>query len=152
MTRSAGILLYRLRDGVPEVLLVHPGGPYWVKKDAGAWSIPKGEYDHGEEPLTAAYREFAEELGVPAPDGDPVPLGQAPSRGKVNTVWALEGDLDVTRARSNLFRMEWPPGSGRTQEFPEIDRVDWYDLDTAREKIFAGQRIFVDRLADYLAG
>lgn len=150
---SAGLLLWRRgADGAVEVLLGHPGGPFFARKDAGAWSIPKGEYDHGEEPLTAAYREFAEELGVPAPDGDPVPLGQAPSRGKVNTVWALEGDLDVTRARSNLFRMEWPPGSGRTQEFPEIDRVDWYDLDTAREKIFAGQRIFLDRLADYLAG
>ena len=149
---SAGLLLWRRNtDGIVEVLLGHPGGPFFARRDNGAWSIPKGEYDQGEEPLAAAYREFAEELGVPPPDGDPVPLGQAPSHGKVNTVWALEGEVDITGARSNLFTIEWPPRSGRTQQFPEIDRVGWYDLEKAREKIFSGQRVFLDRLADYLA-
>ncbi len=146
---SAGLLLWRGAGDEVEVLLGHPGGPYFARKDD--WSIPKGEYTDGEEPLAAAYREFAEELGMAPPPGDPVPLGHATSHGKVNTVWALEGDLDIAEARSNTFTMEWPPRSGRQQEFPEIDRVAWYDLATARDKIFTGQRVFLDRLAEHLA-
>jgi predicted NUDIX family NTP pyrophosphohydrolase len=149
---SAGLLLWRHREGGPvEVLLAHPGGPFFARKDDGVWSVPKGEYTEGEEPLAAAYREFAEELGVAPPDGDPVPLGLARATGgKVNTVWALEGDLDPGAAQSNTFTMQWPPRSGRRQEFPEVDRVDWFDLATARVKIFSSQRPFVDRLAEHL--
>lgn len=149
---SAGLLLWRRPDGGPvEVLLAHPGGPFFARKDDGSWSVPKGEYEPGEEPLAAAYREFTEELGVAPPDGDPVPLGVAPSPGgKVNTAWALEGDLDPADARSNTFRMEWPPRSGRQQEFPEIDRVAWFDLPTARTKLFTSQHPFLDRLAEHL--
>jgi predicted NUDIX family NTP pyrophosphohydrolase len=113
--------------------------------------VPKGEYDQGEEPLAAAYREFTEEVGVEPSAGDPVPLGQARGTGgKVNTVWALEGDLDVSVVHSNTFTMEWPPRSGHQQEFPEIDRAGWFDLETARVKIFPAQRPFLDRLAEHL--
>jgi predicted NUDIX family NTP pyrophosphohydrolase len=150
---SAGLLLFRrTAEGVVEVLLGHPGGPFFARKDDGFWSVPKGEYHDGEEPLAAAYREFTEELGLEPPAGDPVPLGHAHARGKVNTVWALEGDLDVSAARSNTFHMEWPPGSGRQREFPEIDRVSWFDLSAARVKIFTSQRPFLDRLAEHLSG
>lgn len=148
---SAGLLLWRRRGDVVEVLLGHPGGPFFARKDDGSWSVPKGEYDQGEEPLAAAYREFTEELGIAPPPGEAIPLGNAKAGSKVNSVWALEGDLDVSAAQSNTFTMEWPPRSGRQQEFPEIDRVDWFDLATARVKIFAAQQPFLDRLADHLA-
>ena len=158
-TTSAGLLLWRRqpsdRGGVPvvEVLLGHPGGPLFARKDDGHWSVPKGEYVAGDEdPLAAARREFAEELGVEAPTGEPVPLGEArQSGGKINTVWAVEGDLDVNLLRSNNFAMEWPPRSGRQQEFPELDRAAWFDLATARRKVFASQLPFLDRLAEHLA-
>lgn len=152
MKLSAGLLLHRRTvAGHVEVLLGHPGGPLFARKDDGYWSIPKGECEPGEDLVAAAYREFAEELGVPAPAGPLVALGEAAGRGrKVNTIWALAGDLDVTDVRSNLFSMEWPPRSGRQQEFPELDRAGWFDLDTARRKLFAAQVPFVDRLAVHL--
>jgi predicted NUDIX family NTP pyrophosphohydrolase len=150
--QSAGILLYRLSSGAPEVLLGHPGGPFWARKDAGAWSVPKGEHGPDEEPLSAARREFTEELGLPVPGGDPVPLGSVKqSGGKVVTVWALLGDLDPAAVRPGVFSVEWPPRSGRTQEFPEVDRVGWFDLVLAREKLLRGQLPFLDRLASALA-
>lgn len=146
---SAGLLLWRRNgDGSVEVLLGHPGGPYFARKDT--WTVPKGEYSQGEDPLAAAYREFTEELGAAPPPGEPVPLGHAQASGKVNTVWALEGDLDATTTSSNTVTIEWPPRSGRLQEFPEIDRVGWFDLATARAKIFATQQPFLDRLAEHL--
>lgn len=143
---SAGLLLYRSRQAGPEVLLVHPGGPFWARKDEGWWSIPKGEYEPDESPEEAARREFAEETGH-AVAGDLLPLGDAvqPSR-KVVTVFALEGDLDVQAIRSNMFEMEWPPRSGRRQSFPEIDRAGWFPVPAARAKILAGQAVFLDRL------
>jgi predicted NUDIX family NTP pyrophosphohydrolase len=147
--RSAGILLHRRRDGAHEVLLVHPGGPFWAKKDAGAWSIPKGEYEDGEEPRAAALREFAEELGAPPPDGELVELGEVRQRGgKVVTAWALAGDADADAVRSNTFTMEWPPRSGTIGEFPEVDRAAWFSLDEARERILPGQAPLLDRLAE----
>jgi predicted NUDIX family NTP pyrophosphohydrolase len=146
--RSAGILLHRRgADGAREVLLVHPGGPFWAKKDAGAWSIPKGEYDDGEDARAAALREFAEELGTPAPEGDLVDLGEVRQRsGKTVVAWALEGDADADAIRSNTFTMEWPPRSGRMQEFPEVDRAGWFALDEAREKLNSAQAELLDRL------
>lgn len=143
---SAGILLYRIRSHVIQALLVHPGGPFWAKKDDGAWSIPKGEYDEGTDSLEAAKREFHEETGCEV-QGDPVPLMpvRQPS-GKVISIWALEGELDATSIRSNGFRMEWPPKSGQCQEFPEIDRAEWFDLSTAHRKILSGQRPFLTQL------
>ena len=144
---SAGLLLYRRVGGELEVLLVHPGGPYWARKDAGAWSVPKGEYEPGEDPLEVARREFEEELGVASPDGSPAPLGEVTQAGgKVVTAWGQEGDLDVTGVRSNTFEMEWPPRSGRTQEFPEVDTADWFTIDEAKEKLNRGQLPFLDRL------
>lgn len=144
---SAGLLLYRVRVGVVEVLIAHPGGPFWARKDDGAWSIPKGEYDEGDDPWVAAQREFAEELGSPVPDGARLDLGPAkqPS-GKVVTAFAVRGDLDITDARSNTFEMEWPRGSGRLREFPEVDRVGWFPVAPARDKLLKGQRVFLDRL------
>jgi predicted NUDIX family NTP pyrophosphohydrolase len=145
--RSAGLLLYRLRDGRPEVLIGHMGGPFWAKKDEGAWSIPKGEYEDGEEPLAAARREFEEELGSPPPDGEALPLGEVrQSSGKRVTAWAVEGDFDASEIHSNTFEMEWPPRSGRTQPFPEIDRAEWVDLPTARRGLVKGQVALVDEL------
>ncbi|MEA2382315.1 MAG: hypothetical protein QOH72_2286 [Solirubrobacteraceae bacterium] len=147
--RSAGILLHRRRAGAHEVLLVHPGGPFWANKDAGAWSIPKGEYEDGEEPRAAALREFAEELGTPPPDGELVALGEVRQRsGKVVTAWALAGDADADVARSNTFTMEWPPRSGEMREFPEVDRAAWFSLDEARERILPAQAPLLDRLAE----
>jgi predicted NUDIX family NTP pyrophosphohydrolase len=148
--RSAGILLYRRSgDGALEVLLVHPGGPFWAKKDLGAWSIPKGEYEDGEDALAAARREFAEELGSPASDGEHVALGEVRQKsGKVVTAWALEGDIDADTVTSNTFTMEWPPRSGRTREFPEVDRAAWFGLDEARERILPAQAPLLDRLAE----
>jgi predicted NUDIX family NTP pyrophosphohydrolase len=147
---SAGLLLYRRTNRDVEVLLVHPGGPFWAKKDDGAWSIPKGEYEIGEDPFEVAIREFEEELGVaPPPADDAVPLGELrqPS-GKRVTAWALEGSVDVGEVHSNTFPMEWPPRSGRMQEVPEVDRADWFDLETARRKLLKGQVAFLDRLPD----
>jgi predicted NUDIX family NTP pyrophosphohydrolase len=123
------------------------GGPFWAKKDDGAWTIPKGEYAESEEPLAAARREFAEELGVPAPDGDYVPLGSVSQRGgKVVTAWAVAADIDVTAITSNTFEIEWPPRSGRRQQFPELDRAAWFDLDTARRKLVPAQAGLLDQL------
>jgi predicted NUDIX family NTP pyrophosphohydrolase len=147
--RSAGILLHRRRGGAHEVLLVHPGGPFWANKDAGAWSIPKGEYEDGEEPRAAALREFAEELGTPPPDGELVALGEVRQRsGKVVTAWALAGDADADVVRSNTFTMEWPPRSGEMREFPEVDRAAWFSLDEAHERILPAQAPLLDRLAE----
>ena len=144
---SAGLLLYRRVDHELEVLLVHPGGPYWARKDAGAWSVPKGEYEPGEDPLEVARREFTEELGVASPDGSPAPLGEIrQSGGKIVTAWAQEGDLDAIDIHSNTFEMEWPPRSGRTQEFPEVDEAAWFRIPEARDKLNRGQLPFLDRL------
>jgi predicted NUDIX family NTP pyrophosphohydrolase len=145
--RSAGILLYRRGGESLEVLLVHPGGPFFARRDAGAWSIPKGLYEPGEEPLACARREFAEELGSACPDGPALELGEIRQRnGKRVTAWAVQGDLDATAITSNSFELEWPPRSGRTQEFPEVDRAAWFTLDEAREKLIAAQAAFLDRL------
>jgi predicted NUDIX family NTP pyrophosphohydrolase len=135
-----------------EVLLVHPGGPFWAKRDDGAWSVPKGEHRADEDPLAAAVREFREEIGVDPPaDASPVFLGELrqPS-GKRVKAFALEGDLDVGTIRSNTFAIEWPPGSGATREFPEVDRAGWFDLEAARRKLVPGQVGFLDRLSDLL--
>ena len=128
---------------------MHPGGPAWKGRDLGAWSIPKGEYDPGEEPLAAARREFAEELGTPAPDGNAIDLGEIRQRsGKRVRAWAIEGDLDAENIRSNTFMFEWPPRSGKRIEIPEVDRAAWFPLDEAREKINPGQVPLLDRLLD----
>jgi predicted NUDIX family NTP pyrophosphohydrolase len=149
--RSAGILLYRVAGSAPEVLLVHPGGPYWARKDAGSWSIPKGEYEDGEDPLACARREFQEELGVDVPPEELAELGSVKQKGgKVVTTWAAEGDLDADSVKSNTFTMEWPPRSGRTAEFPEIDRAGWFGIETAREKLVPAQAEFLDRLLERL--
>ena len=149
---SAGILLHRRADGGGvEVLLGHMGGPFWARKDAGAWSIPKGEYSAGEDPFDAAQREFLEELGSPVPASSFLPLGEVrQSGGKVLTVWAAEGDLDVTTAVSNTFTLQWPPRSGRMQEFPEIDRAAWVPVERARELVVKGQVPLLDRLLEQL--
>ena len=134
-------------DGDVEVLIGHPGGPFWARKDDGAWSIPKGEYTEGEDPWVAAQREFEEELGKPPPQGPRIEL--APVRqpsGKVITAFAVRGDLDITDAVSNTFEMEWPKGSGRIREFPEIDRVGWFSVEQARSKLLKGQRPLLDQL------
>jgi predicted NUDIX family NTP pyrophosphohydrolase len=145
---SAGVLLYRRRDGAVEVLLVHPGGPYWERKDDGAWSLPKGEFTPGESPEAAARREFAEETGTALGVGvELMPL--TPVRqpgGKVIYPYAGEGDLDAAAVRSNTFTLEWPPRSGRTRTFPEVDRAAWYDRAGAVRKIIAGQRPIVEEL------
>ena len=143
--RSAGLLMYRRKEGL-EVFLVHPGGPFWAKKDLGAWSIPKGEYEVDEEPLAAARREFKEETGIPA-TGNFIELGELRQPGgKVVSAWAFEGDFDANELRSNTFEMEWPPRSGRKMEFPEVDRGSWYSVEEARRRLTPGQIIFVDRL------
>jgi predicted NUDIX family NTP pyrophosphohydrolase len=144
--RSAGILLFRRRAGGLEFLLVHPGGPFWAKKDLGAWSIPKGEYAQGEDPLTAARRELEEETGMRV-EGDFLPLGELVQPGrKIVTAFALEGDFDPATLRSNVFELEWPPKSGRRKSFPEIDRAQWFTPGEARRKILAGQSEFISRL------
>jgi predicted NUDIX family NTP pyrophosphohydrolase len=144
---SAGLLLYRVRDGVVEVLIGHPGGPFWARKDDGAWSIPKGEYTDGEDPWAAAQREFEEEVGFAPPIGPRIDLGSVkqPS-GKVLTVFAVRADLDITDAHSNTFELEWPKGSGRLRQFPEIDRLDWFAITKARVKLLKGQLPVLDRL------
>ncbi|HYB36319.1 MAG TPA: NUDIX domain-containing protein [Mycobacterium sp.] len=144
---SAGLLLYRTRNGVVEVLIAHPGGPFWANKDDGAWSIPKGEYTEGEDPWVVAQREFVEEIGLPVPAGpriDFVALRQ-PS-GKVVTAFAVLGDLDITDARSNTFELEWPKRSGIVREFPEVDRVGWFPVAQAQTKLLKGHRPFLDQL------
>ena len=158
--RSAGILLYRRSGGALEVLLVHPGGPFWARRDEGVWSIPKGEYEEGEEPRAAALREFEEELGRPVPVGGRDPAEPEPEPdlielgslkqpgGKVVTAWAAEGDLDADRVVSNTFELEWPPRSGKLQQFPEVDRAGWFPLPEARAKILRGQLGFIDILAE----
>jgi predicted NUDIX family NTP pyrophosphohydrolase len=152
-TLSGGLLLFRRSPVGPELLIAHMGGPFWARKDERAWSIPKGECDPDEDPLDAARREFAEELGLPAPDGDPLDLGEVRMRsGKRIRAWAVEGDLDVERIVPGTFAMEWPPRSGRTQEFPEVDRAAWVDPETARAKLVQAQAAFVDRLEERLAG
>ena len=150
---SAALLLYRHGTDGLEVLVAHMGGPFWARKDAGAWSIPKGEYTDGEEPLAAAFREFAEEMGSPPPDGEVVPLGTVKqSGGKSVTTFAVEGDFDLAGFRSNTFELEWPRGSGRMQEFPEVDRAAWVSVEVAREKLVKGQVPVLDALLAHLAG
>jgi predicted NUDIX family NTP pyrophosphohydrolase len=150
--RSAGILLFRQVPGGTEVLLGHMGGPFWARKDAGAWTVVKGEYEPPEEPRDAARREFTEELGLPAPDGDYVALGEVKqSGGKIVTVWAVAGDLDPAAVVPGTFEMEWPPRSGKRQTFPELDRVAWFAPGEAAAKIVGGQRPFLERLAEHLA-
>ncbi|WP_420037366.1 NUDIX domain-containing protein [Streptomyces sp. cg28] len=147
--RSAGILLFRRTPDGPEVLLGHMGGPFWAHRDAGAWSVPKGEYGDDETPWDAARREFQEELGLPAPAGAPLSLGEVvQSGGKHVTVWAVEGDLDPADVVPGTFTMEWPRGSGRTAELPELDRAAWFGLDAARAVIVQAQAAFLVRLAD----
>ncbi|BBY47560.1 phosphohydrolase [Mycolicibacterium arabiense] len=149
---SAGLLLYRITDDGVEVLLGHPGGPFWARKDDGAWSIPKGEYTTDEDPWSAARREFREEIGFDAPDGPRVdlpPVKQA--GGKVVTAFAVQGDLDVTDSVSNTFELEWPKGSGRVKEYPEVDRVAWLPIEAARVKLLKGQLPLLDSLLEHLA-
>lgn len=149
---SAGLLLFRRTDDGLEVLLGHMGGPFFAKREAGAWTVPKGEYDPDEPAWEAARREFQEELGLAPPDGEAVPLGEVrQSGGKIVTVWAVEADLDPATVVPGTFRMEWPPRSGRTQDFPELDRVQWLAVDRAREVIVKAQATFLDRLAEHSA-
>ncbi|MFF7144007.1 NUDIX domain-containing protein [Streptomyces nodosus] len=148
--RSAGLLLFRRTAHGPEVLLGHMGGPFYSRRDTGAWTVPKGEYEAGEPPLEAARREFREELGLPPPDGEAVPLGEVrQAGGKIVTVWAVEADLDPAAIAPGTFTLQWPPRSGRIQEFPELDRVGWFALDRAREVIVRAQTAFLDRLAEH---
>ncbi|MFD5448623.1 NUDIX domain-containing protein [Streptomyces sp. NPDC003470] len=150
MRRSAGLLLHRPGAGGTEVLLGHMGGPFHARRDAGSWTIPKGEYEPAEPAWEAARREFREELGLPPPDGEAVPLGEVrQSGGKVVTAWAVGADLDPATVIPGTFRMEWPPRSGRIEEFPELDRVAWFTVDRAREVIVKAQAAFLDRLAEH---
>jgi predicted NUDIX family NTP pyrophosphohydrolase len=149
--RSAGLLLFRRTAEGPEVLLGHMGGPFWARKEAGAWSVPKGEYGDDETAWDAARREFREELGLPVPEGTALELGEVvQSGGKHVTVWALEADLDPAAVVPGTFTMEWPPRSGRTAEFPELDRVAWFGTDAARAVVVKAQAVFLDRLAERL--
>jgi predicted NUDIX family NTP pyrophosphohydrolase len=151
--RSAGIALYRRTGPELEVLLVHPGGPLWARRDAGVWSIPKGEYSDDEEPEAAARREFAEELGSPPPAGELIDLGEARQRsGKLVRAFAAPGDLDADGIQSNTFTLEWPPRSGRMSEFPEVDRAQWFPLEQARERINPGQLPLLERLERAVGG
>ncbi|MCU1494103.1 MAG: putative pyrophosphohydrolase [Acidimicrobiaceae bacterium] len=149
---SAGLLPFRISQGrVLEVLIVHPGGPLWAKRDAGSWSIAKGEYEPGQNPLSAAEREFEEELGRPAPEGERLELGELRQRsGKTVVVWAVAGDIDVSEIHSNRFEMEWPPKSGLVRSFPEVDRAMWCAASEARRRLLLGQVEFVERLAHKL--
>lgn len=153
---SAGILLFRLVSGEPEVLLAHPGGPFWAKKDLGAWTVPKGEHEPEEDSRTCALRELGEELGPAAPAlsiGDLIDLGSVRQKsGKTVECWAAEADFDPAALASNCFEVEWPPRSGRHREFPEVDRAEWFDPAAAREKLIAAQVAFVDRLIEHLRG
>ena len=148
--KSAGILMYRFRNEVLEVLLVHPGGPFWSKKDTGSWSIPKGEYTEAEDPFTVAKREFQEETSFQA-DGNFLPLTPLKQPGgKIVSAWAVEGNCDASKIKSNTFLMEWPPRSGRKQEFPEVDRAGWYTIDMAKNKLLKGQAGFIEELCGLL--
>ncbi|MFD8673392.1 NUDIX domain-containing protein [Streptomyces seoulensis] len=148
--RSAGLLLFRHTDRGLEVLLGHMGGPLWATKDEGAWSVPKGEYEADEPAWEAARREFEEELGIAPPDGPALPLGEIAQRnGKIVTAWAVEADLDPAAISPGTFTMEWPPHSGRVQEFPELDRVAWFTPEEARRLMVSGQGTFLDRLAEH---
>ncbi len=149
---SAGLIMYRKQQGQVEVLLVHPGGPFWAKKDLGAWSIPKGEVNHGENELATAQREFEEEIGF-QPQGPFLPVGEVKLKGgKVVRAWAFEGSLDPTRIRSNTFRLEWPPRSGHFQDFPEIDRAGFFSIKEAKEKIIPAQVPLLEALRRQIAG
>ncbi|MFI6335199.1 NUDIX domain-containing protein [Streptomyces sp. NPDC050535] len=148
--RSAGLLLFRHTDHGIEVLLGHMGGPFFARRDAGAWTVPKGEYEPGETAWDAARREFQEELGLPPPDGGALPLGEVrQTGGKIVTAWAIEADLDPATVVPGTFEMEWPPKSGRRQRFPELDRVEWLGPDRARELIVKAQAEFLDRLVEH---
>ncbi|WP_346318914.1 NUDIX domain-containing protein [Chitinophaga sp. YIM B06452] len=148
MKKSAGILLYRVKNNLPEVMLVHPGGPFWKNKDAGAWTIPKGEFAGDEEPLDAALRELQEETGLPVKKGACIPLAPVTQKGgKLILAWAMKGDLDATAISSNTFELEWPPRSGKKQMFPEVDKAAWFTLPEAREKINPAQVALLDELA-----
>ncbi|PAZ12501.1 DNA mismatch repair protein MutT [Streptomyces sp. SA15] len=150
MKHSAGLLLFRRTDHGLEVLLGHMGGPFFTRRDAGAWTVPKGEYDPEEPAWDAARREFQEELGLEPPDGEAVPLGEVrQTNGKIVTAWAVEADLDPATIDPGTFPMEWPPKSGRIQEFPELDRVEWFGLERARTVIVKAQAAFLDRLAEH---
>jgi len=151
MKQSAGILVYRRKGAAIEVLIVHPGGPFWAKKDKGAWSVPKGEFEEGEEGQVAAKREFREELGHPVPEGEYVELGTVKNKsGKVIHAWAVEGDLDVSIVKSNTFQMEWPPKSGQQQDFQEVDKAGWFSPEKAMEKLNQAQVPLVERLTEEL--
>jgi predicted NUDIX family NTP pyrophosphohydrolase len=147
---SAGILLYRHIHSEYEILLVHPGGPFWAKKDTGAWSLPKGEYTEDEDAMVAAKREFAEETGQAPPTGNYTELGEVKYGNKTVRAWMAEGNMDVTKLRSNTFTMQWPPQSGKLQEFPEVDRAAWYPVAVARTKVVMGQVPLIDRAAAVL--
>jgi predicted NUDIX family NTP pyrophosphohydrolase len=145
---SAGLLMYRVYEGQLQVLLVHFGGPFWARKDRGAWAIPKGEIEPDEDPLDAAKREFEEETGFPS-QGEMIPLGDIRQKsGKTVSAWAFAGDCDPRQIKSNLFTVEWPPRSGKQQQFPEVDRAEFFSLDAAKEKIVAGELELLQRLAD----
>ena len=150
--KSAGLLLYRRRGNKEvEVLLVRPGGPFWRNKDEGAWTVPKGEFSDDEEPLAAAKREFAEEMGSPAPSGDYLSLQPIKQKnGKIVHAWAVEGYFDPATLQSNTFTCEWPPKSGRIQDFPEVDRAEWFTPDVAKKKMLTGQAALVDELLQLL--
>ena len=152
MRISAGILVYRLRPSGPEVFIVHPGGPLWSKKDRGVWSLPKGLVEDGEDTILTAKREFEEETGFDAPAGDYIPLGEItyPRGDKQVHAWAAEGDFEADGLKSNMFKMQWPPRSGLTQEFPEIDRGGWFSLQQAAAKLFPANLPFLERLANHL--
>jgi predicted NUDIX family NTP pyrophosphohydrolase len=148
--RSAGLLLFRHTDEGLQVLLGHMGGPLWSKKDTGAWTVPKGEYEGDEPAWEAARREFREELGIAPPDGEAVALGEVVQRnGKIVTAWAVAADPDLSGFSPGSFALEWPPRSGRVQEFPELDRVEWVGVDRAREVLVTAQAAFLDRLAEH---
>jgi predicted NUDIX family NTP pyrophosphohydrolase len=151
-TSAAGLLVYRLTAGGPEVLLVHPGGPFWARKDLGAWSVPKGEVGPGEDLLCAAHREFEEELGARV-SGPETPLGVVHQRNRKHVhVWAIRADFDPATLRSNTFELEWPPGSGKMTSFPEVDRAEWFPIAEARRRLLAAQVPFLDRLLESLSG
>ncbi|HKY38483.1 MAG TPA: NUDIX domain-containing protein [Polyangiaceae bacterium] len=149
--QSAGILVYRVSPSDLEVLLVHPGGPFWTKKDDGAWFIPKGEIEPGEEPLETALREFREELGIAPPSGEPHALGTVKNKGgKLIYAWALPGDLDLTAFKSNTFSLEWPPRSGKSRDFPEVDRAEYFGVERALQKMHPAELPLVQRLLEQL--
>lgn len=149
---SAGILLYKRDEGEVKVMLVHPGGPFWAKKDKAAWSIPKGEVDEDEDNLTAAKREFGEETGGSLPEGDFIDLGDAKvASSKIARIWALEQDFDTTQLKSNSFEMAWPPKSDQVQSFPEVDKAAWFSMAEALVKVHSGQKVFIERLAEELS-